>query len=371
MFKLSLRFGGGMTKLVLLVTVMALGASCEKDPAQPSAWQALTPFPGDKTFFTAAADDNRYFLFFGIAQHDPNGFEDKYRNDIWMYDADRNEWSEKNPYDGAGRFNATAFTIDGDIYIIGGRGIRGPYPQEEMDLNEFLKYDPTSDTWTSLDPFPGQPRSGALAFVVDGVAYFGLGSSDGVPMRDLWQYNATTGGWRQLVDFPGTLPTQFLSPSFDGENVNSKLINFVFDSRIVLITGANWEEPESWTFDTSTEEWIQNEPPVFEDEETEKLYCVRSGAASIVYGGEGYVTLGVHVNRETQHSDVSRYNEAHNSWKETDTSPGASHSAAFSFVYKDGIIIGTEYNRYNRIRTSVDADPYELWFYKAGLVSKV
>src|SRR5690606_31552889 len=121
------------------------------------------------------------------------------------------------------------------------------------------------------------------------VVYFGMGSSDRMPLRDMWQYNATNAVWRQLPDFPGGLPSQFLPSSFNGDNVNSKLINFVFDNRIVLISGSDWNAPESWTFDTSTEQWFQNEPGSFADDNVERLYCVRSGAVSIVFDGDGYV----------------------------------------------------------------------------------
>ncbi len=102
------------------------------------------------------------------------------------------------------RKNASAFTIGDDIYVVG--GVRPGATQPDLELNEFLHYDPSTDQWTELNPFPGDPRSGALSFVIGGKAYFGLGSSGVLPLRDFWQYNPVSNEWRKLNDFFRELP---------------------------------------------------------------------------------------------------------------------------------------------------------------------
>ncbi|HTF19991.1 MAG TPA: kelch repeat-containing protein [Chryseolinea sp.] len=57
--------------------------------------------------------------------------------------------------------------------------------------------------WTELPKVPMTSRTGALSFIVDGKLYYGTGTTSSSYLKDLWEYDLTTGVWTQKADFPG------------------------------------------------------------------------------------------------------------------------------------------------------------------------
>ncbi|MDV7401522.1 hypothetical protein RZS08_59435, partial [Arthrospira platensis SPKY1] len=95
--------------------------------------------------------------------------------------------------------NAASFVIDGIAYIATGHD-----GSNYLDL--FWKYDPTTDTWEELPPFPGGIRSFPVAFSIGGKGYVALGGVEPPTAfygNDLWEYDPATQAWTQLADFPG------------------------------------------------------------------------------------------------------------------------------------------------------------------------
>ena len=76
-------------------------------------------------------------------------------------------------------------------------------------LNDFWMYDATLDTWIQKAPFPGSPRSGAVAWTPDSgidhpLGYIALGEDNFIEFKkDVWEYNYYTNSWIQRSDFPG------------------------------------------------------------------------------------------------------------------------------------------------------------------------
>ena len=71
---------------------------------------------------------------------------------------------------------------------------------------KFYEYDPSSDAWNSIPDFPGEARHGAVAFVVNGKAYVGLGKASGQPAyySDFYEYDPVLNQWDTTkIDFPG------------------------------------------------------------------------------------------------------------------------------------------------------------------------
>ncbi len=69
----------------------------------------------------------------------------------------------------------------------------------------FYKYDPSSDTWTNIAPFPGNNRYDVIEFVLNGEGYVTTGSTGGPPYeQDGYKYNPGTNTWTQIANFPGT-----------------------------------------------------------------------------------------------------------------------------------------------------------------------
>lgn len=100
------------------------------------------------------------------------------------------------------RASAAACALDGKGYIFGGRGQNGKY------LNDLWQYDPTTDSWNAMSPFPGKARVNATMTAYQGALYVGLGFSgekvyvDSCYLRDLWRYTPSDNTWTKLSDSP-------------------------------------------------------------------------------------------------------------------------------------------------------------------------
>jgi N-acetylneuraminic acid mutarotase len=113
-------------------------------------------------------------------------------------------WTKKKDFPGVTRTGAVAFSLNNKGYV--GTGVQSGTTNY---LNDFWEYDPALDEWTRIEDFPGNPRSNALAFVINNIAYVGFGTDqysenpDYWNMKDFYSYNAQTGHWTRVADFPG------------------------------------------------------------------------------------------------------------------------------------------------------------------------
>ena len=97
-------------------------------------------------------------------------------------------WSEAGvipDLPGSGRGGAISFVIDDMAYVGLGQGIVEHMNQNGganeyilTPLDDFYKYDPVDSTWTPIASFPDSGRLGAVAFVLDGEGYVGTGISE-------------------------------------------------------------------------------------------------------------------------------------------------------------------------------------------------
>jgi len=122
-----------------------------------------------------------------------------------------------------GRFGAVAFVIDTVAYAGLGEVGSEQYPKE------FYKYETSTDTWTEIAQFPGSGREHAVAFTLDGLGYVGLGFSfagvDFTYHQDFYRYDPLTDTWAPVSDFGG-----------EGR---VKAVAFVVDSIAYAGTGSN------------------------------------------------------------------------------------------------------------------------------------
>jgi N-acetylneuraminic acid mutarotase len=82
-------------------------------------------------------------------------------------------------------------------FTIGDFGYLGLGNNGSGALNDFWKYNPQTDTWSTIAPFPGAARAGAAAVVINGKAYVGLGGKpDNTAWYDDWyEYDPNTNTW--------------------------------------------------------------------------------------------------------------------------------------------------------------------------------
>jgi N-acetylneuraminic acid mutarotase len=118
---------------------------------------------------------------------------------LYEYNPDSDCWIKKADFPGEPRTGAVAFTIGSKAYVGTGLTFDG-----SRYLQDFWEYDQTTNTWTKKADFPGLPRSNAVGFAIREKGYIGTGGSRPSGLhKDFWEYDAALNVWKQIEDFPG------------------------------------------------------------------------------------------------------------------------------------------------------------------------
>lgn len=117
---------------------------------------------------------------------------------------------------GITRNGGISFTIGDTLYT--GLGMANTATGSEKPHNNNLWRYTHSGGWEQMASLPGEPRTGAVAFVIGRKAYVGLGRSvDGGFCRDFWIYDAAENSWEALsVEFPGDPVSDAVAFSLNG-----------------------------------------------------------------------------------------------------------------------------------------------------------
>ena len=147
------------------------------------------------------------------------------------YDPKTDTWSTRSPLQ-IPRDHSASATIDGKIYVIGGREPIGKSSLfRNLDINEM--YDPESDTWIFRQPLPSY-RSGLAAASMDDKIYTFGGENTETTFENNEQYDPKTDSWRSCEPMPtarhglGSVPIDGkiyviggnLKPAGSGDNKN-------------------------------------------------------------------------------------------------------------------------------------------------------
>src|SRR5258707_1859342 len=102
---------------------------------------------------------------------------DPVTSSVYEYNPSTNTWAAKTNMPTA-RMGAIAITLNGLIYVIGGRS--------NQELQTVEVYDPANDTWTTRERMP-TPRSWPTAFILNNKIYVagGIGNAGGTTRYDL------------------------------------------------------------------------------------------------------------------------------------------------------------------------------------------
>ena len=159
---------------------------------------------------------------------------------FYKYDVTTNAWTEINSFPGIGRRGAVSFVIDEYAYIGSGESNGGV-------LGSFYRFDPSNETWLQVAFLP-VPRTSSVAFTIDGYGYVGTGDLDPGSINDFWQYNPASDVWVQKAS---------VSPIDRREAVG-----FALNGRGYIGTGGNGTTGslgDMWEYDPATDTWIQIE----------------------------------------------------------------------------------------------------------------
>ncbi|MFZ4581120.1 MAG: Kelch repeat-containing protein [Paludibacter sp.] len=225
------------------------------------------------------------------------------------------------------RANASSFVIDNKAYIVFGRSNYG----STQNGTDCWQFDPVTDDWIKKSSFPGKNRVGAIAEVVNGIAYTGFGynsekgvyDSDSTIFSDFWQYNPQTNIWTRLSDFP--------KDAYTGTAPLNSCTSFTFEKWIYILGLSAQQTSFShvWRYDTELGTWQQMAD--FEG-------GARTGAVSCNNGINYYVGLGI---RRNCLNDWWQYFPKTDTWKELKSVPGKGRINATAFSINNRFFIST------------------------------
>ncbi len=129
-------------------------------------------------------------------------------NDFWKYDPSTDTWAQIAGIDSKnmGNIGAAAFSI-GDTGYVG----LGFNDSSYKVSSNFFAYDYTGNKWSEIAPFPGAPRAYATAFAINGKGFAGTGGgtindngdATGGALNDFYQYDPQANSWTS-IQYPGT-----------------------------------------------------------------------------------------------------------------------------------------------------------------------
>jgi len=246
------------------------------------------------------------------------------RSDFWKFNASTNTWTQLNDFPGQSRTFASSFVINNKGYI----GLGATTAAERTFLKDFWEYDPTSDSWTQIEDFPGEPRLRATSFVDNDLGIVGLGHSrEGqsgiwIPInyKDLYSYDPNTNSWASLPDFPGQerfSPSQFAIGS--KVYVGLGAMGSYFGGSADLLT-------DFWEYDLESNIWSRLSDIPF----SSRLFT-----ASFTSYNRGYITLGVNYSGSQirRQNSIYEYNPLVDEWTESEFNPFGSGDFPITFVY--------------------------------------
>ncbi|MDW3193945.1 MAG: kelch repeat-containing protein [Cytophagales bacterium] len=127
-------------------------------------------------------------------------------------------------------------------FAFGGYGYVGAGGDNGRILDDFWKYDPSSDSWTDLPTIPNGARRFSSGFVIGNQVYVVLGVKDNETeiTREFYAFGLLTNTWNRFNDFPGTLP-----------DFRDTYPAFMIGNEGYLLLGE-----EIWHYDPGKDEWI-------------------------------------------------------------------------------------------------------------------
>ena len=167
-------------------------------------------------------------------------------NNLWQYDPTTDTWANKAPFPGPTRYTACAFSVNNKGYV--GLGFK-PL------MNDFWEYDPATDSWSQKANFPGVIRQAPVNFAIGNYGYVGMGAvGDGMGgfyyQSDFYKYDPTSDSWTQLGVFPGDPVANNFTFNVGG---NAYVVNGSdYNSYNYSVQG---ESNNVWKYDAGSDTW--------------------------------------------------------------------------------------------------------------------
>ncbi len=179
-------------KNIVFILIAVVAVSCENAPEISVRTRECAEMPSPRASASVCTLGDKAYIFGGRAQ---NG---RYYNDLWSYDPSSDSWSQITGFPGRERVSAAITAYDGVLYLGLGYGTGGIY-EESCYLHDWWRWDPKSNTWDSLAPYPQETTVDATLFVAGARIYVMYGTSTHFT-REVNYYDTKTNSWHSIPD---------------------------------------------------------------------------------------------------------------------------------------------------------------------------
>lgn len=246
-------------------------------------------------------------------------YNGSYVNDFWKYDTTSNTWSQKADYPGAGKYENTAFSVNGKLYVCLG------FSSSYVCQSDLWEYNPSNNSWLQKTSFPGNARYGARAFVINNKAFVVAGSYNNSSnyYSDMFMYDPATDSWTAKASFPGgsrAFGTAFSLGGFGYFGLGN--------------SNSTTSTNDMYKYDPNNDSW--SSIPNFPGQ-------ARNAPINFIINGKAHVGLGGNSNSSVCYNDFYVFNPAINNWETISTSSTIvprTGCIAFSFGDKGYIGLG-------------------------------
>jgi N-acetylneuraminic acid mutarotase len=231
-------------------------------------------------------------------------------------------WQQKTSMPAAPRSGAVAFALNGYGYAGTGQDSTGNL------LNDLWKYDPGNDSWSQAAAFTGSARKNAVAFVTDTFAYVGTGFDSAGLTKDFFRYDAVNNSWQQVADLDSA---GAVYPRRDAAAFSMNNKGYVVGG----YDGTTYYSKDAWEFNAQLDT-VWNEKALFP-------LPGRRWATAFSVGGYGFIGLGYNYSQEYFH-DFWKFDISTNAWTQVADYTGNKRGYAASFVINGYAFAGTGYD---------------------------
>ncbi|WP_396144497.1 LamG-like jellyroll fold domain-containing protein [Flavobacterium sp.] len=205
-----------------------------------------------------------------------------------------------------------SFAIGSKGYYIGGE------TSSSGNLVDTWEYDTSSNTWSQKANYPGTGTQKGVAFSINGVGYYGLGTAGG----QLYSYNSQNNTWTQKA------------------TCNLTGISFWSTTYFVVGTNAYFLDQNNkfFTYDAVANSWS-----LLSDFTGTK----RVTGVGFSINNKGYICTGLNATSagNTMLNDLWEYNPSNSTWTQKTALPSAGRYASFGFAFNNkGYVLGGERN---------------------------
>ena len=219
-------------------------------------------------------------------------------------------WINRPNLPSTARAAVGSFAIGSKGYFIGGE------TSGSGNLVDTWEYDTATNTWAQKANYPGIGTQKGVAFSINGVGYYGLGTGGG----SLYSYNSNSDTWTQKT------------------TCNIASVNFWSTTFFVVGTKAYFLDANTkfFCYDSVADSWSLL---------SDFIGTKRATAVGFSINDKGYVCTGLNATSagNTMLNDLWEYNPTNNVWTQKTSLPSTGRYASFGFSFNNkGYLLGGE-----------------------------